>query len=279
MSLGNYVKKLIRNVITGIPEQHTTARIFESAPGSHLSGKNILITGGSRGLGFYIARRCLRDGARVLITGRSPESTEKAAKELGENCLWLCLDVAKVEDFASFLREAESQFGGKIHCLVSNAGVSLHENGFRNVTPEGWDVQMDTNLKGNFFLVKEYISYLESMEDSSGNVVVISSERAKRPDDIPYGLTKAAANSFVQAFACRVIEKGIRINAVAPGVTASDMTGFDRDGDLYAPWQAGKRIFLPEEVAEVVAFLLADISACISGEIITCDQGRYIARW
>lgn len=279
MSVGTYLKRMIRFVLKGVPEQHTTVQVLESAPGNRLEGKNILITGGGRGLGYYIARRCLRDGAKVLITGRKEETLQKAVRELGENCQYVVFDAVNVEGIPELLRQAEIKFGGKIHCLVSNAGISLHEGGFREVTQEGWDQQMDTNLKGNFFLVKEYIAYLETKADSRGNVVVITSERAKRPDDIPYGLTKAASNSFIQGIACRVIDKGIRINGVAPGVTASDMTGFDRDGDLYAEWQAGKRIFLPEEVAEVVAFLLTDISTCISGEIITCDQGRYISRW
>lgn len=279
MSVGTYLKRMVRYVLKGVPEQHTTVQVLESAPGNRLEGKNILITGGGRGLGYYIARWCLRDGAKVLITGRKEDTLQNAVRELGSDCRYLVFDATNVDGIPEFLRQAEDKLGGKIHCLVSNAGVSLHEGGFRNVTQEGWDLQMDTNLKGNFFLVKEYIAYLESKEDSRGNVVVITSERAKRPDDIPYGLTKAASNSFIQGIGCRVIEKGIRINGVAPGVTASDMTGFDREGDLYAEWQAGKRIFLPEEVAEVVGFLLSDLSACISGEIITCDQGRYISHW
>lgn len=279
MSVGMYIKRMVRFVLKGIPEQHTTVQVLESAPGNRLEGKNVLITGGSRGLGYYIARRCLRDGAKVVITGRKEDALQTAARKLGGCCRYIVFDVTNVDDIPSLLRQAEKQLGGKIHCLVSNAGISLHEEGFRSVTQEGWDLQMDTNLKGNFFLVKEYISYLEAQEDTTGNVVVISSERAKRPDDIPYGLTKVASNSFVQGIGCRVIEKGIRINAVAPGVTASDMTGFDRDGNLFADWQPGKRIFLPEEVAEVVGFLLSDISACIAGEIITCDQGRYISHW
>lgn len=138
---------------------------------------------------------------------------------------------------------------------------------------------MDTNLKGNFFLVKEFIEYLEKYENKTGNIVVITSERAKRPDDIPYGLTKVATSSFIQCIASKVIEEGIRINGVGPGVTASEMTGYHRDANMYAKFQPDKRIFLPEEVAEVVTFLLSDVSACISGEIITCDQGRYISRW
>lgn len=279
MSIGIWLKRLIRYVVKGIPEQHTTVQVFEAAPGNCLAGKNILITGGGRGLGYYIARRCIRGGAKVLITGRNAETLGKASAQLGENCMWIPFDVTNIDGISDLLREVETRFGGKIHCLVSNAGISLHEGSFRNVTQEGWDLQMDTNLKGNYFFVKEYIKYLEKHDDTQGNVVVITSERAKRPDDIPYGLTKAASNSFIQGIACRVIGEGIRVNGVAPGVTVSDMTGFDRTGDLYAQWQAGKRIFLPEEVAEVVAFLLSDLSACISGEIITCDQGRYISRW
>ena len=279
MSIGTYIKRMVRYVLNGAPEQHTTVQVMESTPGNLLEGKNILITGGSRGLGYYIARRCLRDGAKVLITGRKEDTLKSAVQELGSDCMYLVYDVTDIDGISELLREAESKLGGKINCLVSNAGVSLHEGGFRNVTQESWDVQMNTNLKGNFFLVKEYISYLEAQADSTGNIVVITSERAKRSDDIPYGLTKAASNSFIQGIGCRVIEKGIRINGVAPGVTVSDMSGFDRNGNLYAEWQAGKRIFLPEEVAEVVGFLLSDISACISGEIITCDQGRYISHW
>jgi NAD(P)-dependent dehydrogenase (short-subunit alcohol dehydrogenase family) len=120
---------------------------------------------------------------------------------------------------------------------------------------------------------------LESKEQKKGNIVVITSERSKRSDDIPYGLTKTASNSFIEGFASKVIGEGIRINGVAPGVTASDMTGVSRDGNMYSEWQPANRFFLPEEVAEVVNFLLSDVSNCISGEIIACDQGRHISHW
>ena len=141
----------------------------------------------------------------------------------------------------------------KIDSLVSNAGISLHEGDFRNVTEKNWDDQFNTNLKGNYFLVCEFIKYLEKFEDKRGNIVVITSERSMRADYIPYGLTKAATNSFIKGIARKVIEEGIRINGVGPGVTTSD--------------------------AEVVNFLLSDVSACISGEIIICDQGRYVQTW
>lgn len=280
MGIGTYVKRMMRYVIKGIPEVHTTVEVKVSNANQHLEGKNIIVTGASRGLGFYIAKRCIAEGATVLITGRNEDKLKSAALELGNNCKWIKFDASNVSEIKDFLNQAKEQFNGeKIHCLVSNAGISLHEGDFRNVTEDGWNQQMDINLKGNYFLVKEYIQYLEASDDSKGNIVVITSERSKRADDIPYGLTKAASNSFIECFASKVIEEGIRVNGVAPGVTASDMTGVDREGNMYADWQPGKRYFLPEEVAEVVNFLLSDISNCISGEIIACDQGRYIAHW
>lgn len=261
------------------PKKYLTATVVTIAPSQLLKGKNIVVTGGGRGLGYYIAQKCISEGADVLITGRNDETLKKAADRLGEHCKFMKLDVQSVGCFPDFWVNAARFMGGKIHCFVSNAGVSLHEGNFRNVTEESWDTQMDTNLKGNYFLVKQYIEYLESLPDKSGNVVVITSERANRADDIPYGLTKAATSSFIQCLASKVIGEGIRINGVGPGVTATDMTGFDKNGNLYMENQPGKRVFMPEEVAEVVGFLLCDASACVSGEIITCDQGRYITHW
>lgn len=280
MNVLAYVKRMVRYVIKGVPEYNLTVEVKESIPSHQLDGKNIIVTGGGSGLGYYIAKRCLAEGANVVIGGRNEAKLKKATAELGGKCQYILFDVRNVGGIRHFIEEAERKFDGeKIFGLVSNAGVSLHEGNFRNVTETGWNEQIDTNLKGNYFLVKEFIQYLEGKNDKTGNIVVITSERSRRSDDIPYGLTKAASDSFVQCFASKVIKEGIRVNGVAPGVTASDMTGIDRNENMYAEWQPANRFFLPEEVAEVVNFLLSDVSNCISGEIIACDQGRYIAHW
>lgn len=280
MGLGVYLKRLARYVIKGIPEYHITVEVKESVPSHQLDGKNIVITGAGSGLGYYIAKRCIAEGAKVLITGRNEEKLKKAAIELGNDCRWLVFDSSNVKEMSDFWKQVQHEFNGeKVHGLVSNAGISLHEGDFRNVTEEGWDSQMNINLKGNYFLIKKYIEYLEKLEDKSGNIVVITSERAFRSDDIPYGLTKAASNSFIKCMASKIIKEGIRINGVAPGVTESAMTGVNRKENMYADWQPANRFFIPEEVAEVVNFLLSDVSNCISGEVIACDQGRYISHW
>ena len=274
-----YLKRVARYIFKGIPTYHISVEIKESIPNHQLEGKNIIVTGGGSGLGYYIAKRCIAEGANVLITGRNKDKLLKASSELGEKCLWQTFDVSNVTKIDEFLQHAQQKFQDqKIYGLVSNAGISLHEGSFRKVTEKSWDMQMDTNLKGNYFLVKAFVEYLEK-ETMPGNIVVITSERSRRADDIPYGLSKTASDSFIQCIASQVIKEGIRVNGVAPGVTASNMTGIDRNENMFAEWQPSNRFFLPEEVAEVVNFLLSDISNCISGEIIACDQGRYISTW
>ena len=285
MGLKTYLGRVLRYIRHGVPNEvhisnNTTANIIISAPSGILQDKRILITGGGRGLGFSFAKRCIDEGAKIVITGRNENTLANACNILGDNARYLVNDVSDVSSLSNLFKKAQELLDGeKVNCLISNAGVSLHEGNFRNVTEEDWDKQLDTNLKGNYFMVTAFIKYLESFEDKSGNIVVITSERGKRPDDIPYGLTKVATSSFVQAIASKVILEGIRVNAVGPGVTASEMTGFEKNGNLYAEWQPEKRVFMPEEVAEVVKFLLSDFSSCISGEVITCNRGKHISHW
>lgn len=285
MGLKTYLGRVLRYIRHGVPNEvhisnNTTANIIISAPSGILQDKRILITGGGRGLGFAFAKRCIEEGAKVIITGRNEETLKKACEILGENVKYIVHDVCDVSKNRELFQKAQKMLGNqKINSLISNAGISLHEGDFRNVTEKDWDAQMDTNLKGNYFIVSEFIKYLEFFDDKSGNIVVITSERGKRPDDIPYGLTKVATSSFVQAIASKVINEGIRVNAVGPGVTTSDMTGFKEDGNLYAGWQNYKRVLVPEEIAEVVNFLLSDASNCINGEVIICNRGNHIVHW
>ncbi|WP_207650997.1 SDR family oxidoreductase [Butyrivibrio sp. YAB3001] len=110
---------------------------------------------------------------------------------------------------------------------------------------------------------------------NAGNLLFISSERGKMGDDLPYGLTKAAINSLIKGLARRGIDYDIRVNGIVPGVTVSDMVGVGENDNLYRKKSIGKRIYLPEEIAELAVFLMSDISGCISGEVIACDQGNY----
>ncbi len=276
MRLSDTLRRAAHYIFKGVPVNQTTAKVYITSYNTRFQGKNIIVTGGSRGLGKAIAKRICIEGGNVLITGTNKDTLSATASELG--CQFILYNNKDCDQAMMFLREAETKLEATITGLVSNAGVSLHERSFRNVTIKGWDEQLDTNLKGNFFLVQAYVKYLEEHK-ANGTICVISSERSRRPDAIPYGISKIGTDTFIKSIAREVIAEGIRINGVAPGVTATDMTGFNEDGNLYADWQAGRRVFIPEEVAEVVTFLLSDSSACINGEIIACNQGRHIATW
>ena len=279
MRTKEYLKRVARYLLKGVPVVETKVIVKEHSPHNVLANRCILITGGSSGIGFYIARKCLAEGASVCITGRDINKLRAAQEKLGENCFAIQHDVSDIKSYQKIFLQCEKLFGRPIDDLVSNAGISLHEGSFYNVTEAGWDSQMGINLKANYFICKAFIEYREKQESTAGNILVITSDRGSRADDIPYGLTKVASNSFVRGFAHKIVQKGIRINALAPGVTCSELTGYSRDENMYFESAPGKRVFLPEEMANVAKFLLSEESSCISGEIINCDQGFYIAHW
>ncbi|MDX8414733.1 SDR family NAD(P)-dependent oxidoreductase [Intestinicryptomonas porci] len=252
------------------------AQVSYLSPGNRLAGKKIIITGGGRGLGFAMAKKFAAEGAEVLIAGRNEQTLKDSAAMIG--CRYLKLDVSTPSEFEPFIEKSEKILGGA-NVLVNNAGISLHERTFFDVTPETFDKQIDTNLKGAFFLTQVFIAHLKN-RNTKGNVLFVSSETGDTMDFRPYGFTKAAVNSMVQGLAYLFRKEGIRINAVAPGITASDMTGIKAGGNLNAGEYAAGRFYLPEEVAEIAAFLVSDSSGCVSGQIITCNNAQTInARW
>ena len=269
------IKRALRYIIKGIPEKKILkCEVVESKSTMRLHGKHVLITGGGHGLGYYIARKAIAEGAIVLITGRNIEKLRKASRELG--CFYLPFDVTDFKSIPHFFEEAASKLDGHIDCLVNNAGIALHEKGMMDVTLESFDKQIATNLKAPYFLSQEFIRHSEKTKNKNASVIFMASERGLYCDELPYGLTKSAIISLTRGMARRQIKKGVRVNAVAPGITESDMTIADRNADMTCEYNCGGRFFLPEEVAETTVFLMSDAASCISGEVIACDQGNYL---
>lgn len=276
MSYKQYIKRGLKYVLNGTPIQTITADISYLQPNGRLSGKKIIVTGGGKGLGAAMAAKFVSEGASVLISGRNEKILKEKAEQIG--CQYLILDVQKTDSLDKFINDADRILGG-VDSLVNNAGISLHEPTFFDVTPETFDAQIATNLRGGFFLTQSFTKLLLH-EKRKGNVLFVSSETGETVDTRPYGFTKAAINSMVQGLACLFVKDGIRVNAVAPGITASDMTGIKADGNLFLECNATNRVYLPEEVAETACFLLSDVSGCISGQVIVCNNGRTInPRW
>lgn len=270
-----YFKRLARYVLNGQPKIEIKAAITTSDRNNILKGRRIVITGGGRGLGHAIAKKCIASGANVLITGRN-EETLKSAVDDNEKMSYIPMDVTDFNNYSAFFDEAERILDGKIDTLVNNAGISLHEGWYESVTLDSWDRQFNTNLKAPYFLSKEFISRIDDNDSRSKNIIFISSERGLYCDDIPYGLIKAAINSLTQGLGRRLLNRNIYVNAIAPGVTASDMTGYDATGNLYRPQACSKRVYRPEEVAELAVFLISDLSKCISSQIIPTQNGNHL---
>ena len=275
MSIKSRLKHLVSFLLHGDPKP-VYANISYLSPNETLRGKKVVITGGGRGLGFSMAKKFVAEGAEVLIAGRNIKVLEESAKKL--ECKYLQLDVSNPSEFDAFMDKAEELLGG-LNVLVNNAGISLHENTFFDVTPETFDKQVDTNLKGAFFLAQTFIRHIKNTE-TKACVLFVSSETGDTMDFRPYGFTKAAINSMVQGLAYLFAKDGIRVNAVAPGITASDMTGLSTEGDISYRGNISGRVYMPEEVAEVAAFLISDAAGCVSGQIITCNNAKTVnARW
>lgn len=271
------IRKGLKYILTGKPIKYVKAEIACLLPDRRLAGKKIMVTGGSRGLGYAMARKFVMEGAEVLIIGRDEEALISASSSVG--CRYLVADLSSVSSFDDVVARSAEQLGG-LDMLVNNAGISLHEGNFRNVTPDDFDRQMSVNLRGAYFLAQSFVRYVEEAESKDASILFVSSERGEYVDDLPYGLTKNALNCLVKGLAKRLTHKGIRVNAVAPGVTATEMTGFSPDDNLFVSYNVNERVYLPEEVAEIACFLLSDASRCISGQILVCNEGKSInAHW
>lgn len=270
-----YIKRAIKYILKEYKQPIIKIDVVQKDPNEVFNDKTYLITGGGSGLGFYMAQKLISEGAKVIITGRNEKKLMDAKEKLGKNCEYLIYDIQDVSLAEDTIIKLFKKYK-KIDGLINNAGISLHEWDFMKVDEEKFDSQFQTNLKGSYFLTQAYIKEVLKNK-TEANIIFITSERGTMCDDLPYGLTKASINSLIQALSYKYYKNGIRVNGIAPGVTVSNMTGLNKDGDLYNN-NTSNRYFLPEEIAEVTAFLLSDYSKCISGEIIHCNAGNHIKR-
>lgn len=276
--MGELLKRAIKFIIKGVPQVNIQNHIVQVNIDNVFAGKSIIVTGGSRGIGYSIAEKLLSGGAEIVITGRNADSLKKAASTLGEKCHYIVSDSGDVRSCLELFEKCAKLFSnGSVDGLVNNAGISLHEGNFRDVSIEGFEKQFNINLKGPYFLIQSAIKYFES-NSISGNIVVITSERGVFSDDLPYGLSKSAISSYVGGVAKRTAIEGIRINAVAPGLTGTDLIESQeyKSGNSFAMSQAGGRILAVEEIGEVTSFLMSDSSKCINGQVLVCNCGNSI---
>jgi 3-oxoacyl-[acyl-carrier protein] reductase len=211
-----------------------------------LKGTVALVTGGSRGIGFAIAKAVVSSGAAVVITGRDRAELDRAQGELGGSAFGVAADARNAAAVEAAVRQAVERFGG-IDVLVNNAGIGL----FRNVAEMSiaeWQDTIDTNLTGVFYYCHAAIPHLRTR--GGGWIVNISSLAGKNPfiGGAAYCASKAGLNAFTEALMQEVRYDNIRVTIVMPGSVA---TGFGRSGTDRPDWK-----IQPEDVGQLVVDLL-----------------------
>ena len=241
-----------------------------------LEGKVAIVTGGTRGIGFEIVRKYLANGAKVVLFGSRKETVDKAlAKLKEENADWevdgmfpKLTDAAEVEKAVLDVKE---KFG-KVDLLVNNAGIS-QSTPLYDYTPEEFDKVIDLNVKALFYAI---LPAAKVMKEQGGGCIINTSSMVSisgQPSGVGYPTSKSAVNGMTFSLARELGKDNIRVNAVAPGVTKTDMVAalpkamVDAISAKIPLGRPGE----PEDVANAFLYLASDLASYVTGEILSVD--------
>lgn len=280
MGLKQYIKRGVKFILHGVPERKVYAQVSYLAPNEMLKGRTALVTGGTSGIGFEVAKAYINAGARVVITGRNEEKVKKACEAINKevsrkgNIFGIVMNNTDVKSMPSKLQDIERVLGtGHIDILVNNAGVVGGE--VKDCTEELYNTILDTNLKGTFFLSKLVARYWVDNQ-IEGNILMMGSSSSLRPATSAYTLTKNALYGFTKGLAKVLAPHGITVNGLAPGPTATPMTMPNgvRD-EISFPNPLG-RFVMPGEIANMAVFLVCNMGRSIIGDMVFMTGGSGI---
>lgn len=239
-----------------------------------LKGKKIIITGGSEGLGYCMAKKFIAAGAEVLITGRRMDKLQSAAAAISSPHIHIMQwDVCDLKNMDKNIDAAVAELGGG-NCLVNNAAF-LSEN--YEATENFFDGIIATNVKATWFLCYKFSELMRKENGvTGGKILNISSISSFEADVNPYFLSKRAVNAITEGFAKKYAPYNIIVNAIAPGYCDSSFNKVGYTENAYREEPSNKRIVIPEEIAELATFLISDASNGIVGQTILCDGGALL---
>jgi 3-oxoacyl-[acyl-carrier protein] reductase len=242
-----------------------------------LHGKTALVTGGSRGIGRAAVLSLAREGAQVIIHyGKGRKEAEAIAAEIvanGGRAQAVSADMASPEGPHELAQKVRAIVGHRLDILVANAGISVHAN-IEDTTVADFDQLFAVNVRAPFFVIQQLLPIL-----SEGSSVVVTSSLAAGAavDGIAaYAMTKGALNTMVKHFALTLGARGIRVNAVAPGIVETDMSEFaktDKGRQYATDMQALKRVAQPDDIGDAITFLASNDARWITGDVVQVDGG------
>lgn len=269
------IKKIIKKLKKTVPVY------IPILNGNYLTGKTILVTGSTSGIGFEISKEILLNGGNVILTGRNSEKLEKTYAELmkidiqnKEKRIYRFLfDNTEISQFDSlFTNILKNIDNKKIDGLVNNAGVV--GGTFGNLNEADYDKIMDTNLKGTFFLSQLVAKYMKD-NNIKGNILNIASSSSLRPANSAYHLSKWGIRGFTLGLAKTLIPYGITVNGIAPGPTATPML-LEDISDITLKSSPIQRYATAVEIANMAVILMSDIGKTIVGDIVYMTGGAGI---
>lgn len=241
-----------------------------------LKDKVAVVTGGTRGIGYAIVKKYLQNGAKVVLFGSRQETVDKALASLrAENADWVvegaCPDLNDAQAVADEMAKIHEKFG-RIDILVNNAGVS-DSTPIDKYAPGQFEKVIALNVVALFHTIQPVVKY---MKEQGGGVILNTSSMVSKqgqPGGCAYPTSKFAVNGLTVSLARELGPSHIRVNAVAPGITRTDMVAKLPD-KMIQPLIANipaRRIGEPEDVADAFVFLASDMASYVTGEILHCD--------
>jgi NAD(P)-dependent dehydrogenase (short-subunit alcohol dehydrogenase family) len=244
-----------------------------------LQDKVAVVTGASRGIGRAIAKAFAREGGAVVICGRTQETLDQVAAEIGGGVHPVACHVGRADQIHRLVETTTARFG-KIDILVNNAATNIAQEPVLGIDEDKFDKMIEVNLKSAFRLTQALAPGM--CDRGCGSIINISSISGIRPQyhGMLYSMTKAALIMMTQSYALELGPRGVRVNAIAPGMIQTVLSEYywkdEAKREKILEDQPVKHLGQPEEIAEMAVLLASDRGSYITGQTMVVDGGRLL---
>lgn len=274
ISFSSYIKRYIK----GLQDIHVTVNNVTLAKNDLLKGKTAIVTGASRGIGFFIAKQYVDSGAIVIAVAKTQKHLDHAKMKLGRNYIPLVFDLTEIDKINDFVLKAINIAPkNQIDILVNAAGIKNGQDAsYWDFTSQDFDDAMAVNVKAPFFLCRAVIKHMLD-NNIKGHIINISGIKGFIGESSPYSISKFGMVSLTKGLARKFAPQGVIVNGIAPGATNSgENLKRSNNDNYYLKDTPNMRMASPSEIGNMALFLASDMSQNIVGSIIVCDGGQML---